>query len=158
MVHLECRVLWIFLCPTNLASKTISLMYFKLPILCSHNTPQSSLSVGLSMHFRIIKSLLITYTKQQTITKPSLSLHTNKGQSAFSPTSQPTQIPNFVSIVSSFKIVGFLKNTRPFWALFKVGYRRQYANQQDCSIANLEELSYFDRAFDTLKTFLSLNS
>ena len=115
MVHLECRVLWIFLCPTNPTSKAVSLVNFKLPILCSHNTPQSSLSVGLSMHFRIIKSLLITYTKQQTITKPSLSLHTNKGQSAFSPTSQPTQIPNFASIISSFKIVGFLKNLRPFW-------------------------------------------
>ena len=133
-------------------------MYFKLPVLCSHNTPQSSLSVGLSIHFRIVKSLFITYTKQQTNTKPSLSLQINSGQSAFSPISQPTQIPNFVSIVSSFKIVGFLKNLRPFWALFKVGYRRQYANQQDCSIANLEELCHFDGAFDTLKTFLSLNS
>ena len=133
MVHLKSRVLWIFFCSTSLTSKTISLMYFKLPILCSHNTPQSSLSVGLSMHFRIVKSLFITYTKQQTNTKPSLSLQTNSGQSAFSPTSQPTQTPNFVSIVSSFKIVGFLKNLRPFWALFKVGYRRQYANPQDCS-------------------------
>jgi len=110
MVHLECRVLWIFLCPTNPTSKAVSLVNFKLPILCSHNTPQSSLSVGLSMHFRIIKSLLITYTIQQTITKPSLSLQTNSGQSAFSPTSQPTQTPNFASIISSFKIVGFLKN------------------------------------------------
>ena len=125
MVHLECRVLWIFLCPTNPTSKAVSLVNFKLPILCSHNTPQSSLSSGLSIHFKIVKSLFITYTKQQTNTKPSLSLQTNSGQSAFSPTSQPTQIPNFVSIVSSFKIVGFLKNTRPFWALFKVGYRRQ---------------------------------
>ena len=133
MVHLESRVLWIFLCPTNPTSKAVSLVNFKLPILCSHNTPQSSLSVGLSIHFKIVKSLFITYTKQQTNTKPSLSLQTNNGQSAFSPISQPTQIPNFASIISSFKIVGFLKNLRPFWALFKVGYRRQYANPQDCS-------------------------
>ena len=150
MVNLESRVLWIFFCSTYLASKIVPSMYFILPVFCRHNTPQSSLSVGLSIHFRIVKSLFITYTKQQTSTKPSLSLQTNNGQSAFSPTSQPTQIPNFASIISSFKIVGFLKNTRPFWALFKVGYRRQYANLQDCSIANLEELCHFNRAFDTL--------
>jgi len=125
MVHLKSRVLWIFFCSTSLTSKIVSLVNLKLPILRYHNTPQSSLSSGLSIHFRIVKSLFITYTKQQTNTKPSLSLQTNNGQSAFSPTSQPTQTQNFVSIVSSFKIVGFLKNLRPFWALFKVGYRRQ---------------------------------
>ena len=98
MVHLESRVLWIFFYSANLASKIVSLMYFKLPVLCSHNTPQFSLSVGLSMHFKIVKSLFITYTKQQTTTNPFSSIQINNGHSAIPPVSQSTQVPNFVSI------------------------------------------------------------
>ena len=144
MVHLECRVLWIFLCPTNPTSKAVSLVNFKLPILCSHNTPQSSLSVGLSMHVRIIKSLLITYTKQQTITKPSF-LYTNKGSLHFPPL-HSLHKPNFVSIIL-LKIVGFFKNRDPFG--FLVGYRRQYATHKITQLLILKIMS-FNRAFDTL--------
>jgi hypothetical protein len=104
-------MLWVFFRSTHLASKVISLMNIKLPILCYHDTPQSSLSVGLSMHFSIVKLLFITYTKQQTNTKPSLSLQINRGQSAFSPLHNQHKHKT-LHPYTSFKIVGFLKNLR----------------------------------------------